>query len=257
MEEHVYLIGVNYGTSRLIHRWYKSAIEHNPKAKFIIVDNYSSSNERQRVELIAEELSIVLIKQENLGYGIALNVAIDYINSIHSKEDNIIIMCGNLDIEFSMIPLSFSKGPYVYIPKVLEGSRNRNPFITKLQSRFLPLHKISLKSDHVLIFLFIIGILKLAGKIPSRIWTIHGSLFCFNLECIGDSEIFNRNTFLYSEELEFGSYMNSMTNVQFIESDVCFHHEAHCATGNIISNKSDFYKLWKNGFQNWCDRWDR
>ncbi|MBY7962943.1 hypothetical protein KW476_11060 [Vibrio fluvialis] len=255
MENKIYIIGVNYGTSNLIIPWYNSVVDKAPQASLVVVNNYHSSEENERVNKIVKDLDITLISSENVGYGRALNKAINKIKSEISDGENVIFLCGNLDIKFKEIPKTFAVGKKAYVPVVSELGKNRNPFITKIQKRFLPLHKLSINTNNIIVFMGVITILKILSFIPSKIWATHGSLFCFNSSCLCDDEnIFNEDTFLYSEELEFASYIESI-GAKFVNTSLTYEHMAHAATFSIISDKSRFFEVWKPGFINWLKRW--
>lgn len=248
-------IGVNYGTSNLIHKWYESISSLTTEYEIYLVDNYSSDHERIMAKKICEELDIEFIQSENVGYGQALNKCLRVIRNRYGKRENFLILAGNIDIRFIKLSLELPNGNYVYVASAMEGKRNRNPFLTVCQKKFLHLHKLSLASGSPIVMLGVIFILKFIGFFPSRIWTVHGSLFCFNSCILRDSEIFNDNTFLYSEELEFGSYVQYISGSEFLNADIVYEHIGHASTSKIISTKADFYNIWNTGFYNWLNRW--
>lgn len=249
-----YLIGINYGTSRLIERWIKTFRNGDLNAEVIVVNNFYSSKENEVVSKLSEEHKFEVIQSENIGYGRALNKAISSIKERIGDQEALII-CGNIDIEFKSISNFYQKGKYAYIPSTLEGSRNRNPFLTLAQKRVLFLHKYSTAYDSLLMFTFVILILKVMSIFPSKPWAVHGSLFCFNASCIGDKQdVFNDDTFLYSEELEFASYMEK-NGVELSHCALTYEHSAHAATFDIISSKRKFFNVWKPSFNNWLSRW--
>jgi len=248
-------IGVNYGTSDLIHKWYKSISMTAADYEIYLVDNYSSEQERIIANKICKELDIEFIQSENIGYGRALNKCFRVVKHRYGESENYSILAGNIDIRFLELPLELPDGNYVFIPSAMERHRNRNPFLTICQKRFLHLHKLSLASGSPLVMLGIISILKFIGVFPSRIWTLHGSLFCFNSCILRHGDIFNDNTFLYSEELEFGSYVEHISGSEFLHADIVYEHMAHASTSKIISSKADFFSIWKPGFNNWLERW--
>ena len=79
-------------------------------------------------------------------------------------------------------------------------------------------------------------------------------MFSFNLKSLQSENLFNADTFLYSEELEFGSYMER-AGVKFIDTEIKYVHTAHAATSKIINSRNDFLRLWKSSFNNWITRW--
>lgn len=249
-----YFIGVNYGTSNLIESWWRHISKHTKDAKFIIVDNFKSQNERKKVEKICNNYKITLIKLDNIGYGKALNIAIKYCVNQQNKVPAI-IFAGNLDIEFSHIPKKLEHGNYVYIPKVMEGYKNRNPFLTKLQKKVVGLYRVQLPFSSPIALNIMISLTKFLGFFPSPTWATHGALFCFNMQVIDSSlNVFNEESFLYCEELEFASYMEKQGAI-FLDSNIACNHIGGVATSSIISSKKDFLKIWKPSMKNWINKW--
>lgn len=247
-------ITVNYGTSFLLSNWLNNIREYEPDAVIVVVDNFKNNEERAFVEELGEKSGFHLIKSENVGYGKALNMAINYCLS-NFDCSNCIFYAGNMDIKYSKLPKDLEHGKFVYVPIANEGKRNRNPFLTKLQSRVLGLHKLTIKTQSPYILLLVTLIIKFLGVFPSRIWAVHGSLFCFNGLCLSDNEdVFNANSFLYSEELEFASYMEK-NKCEFVNSSIQYEHDAHAATSELINSKRSFLKVWKPSFENWIKRW--
>lgn len=253
-------ISVNYDSSSLISDWYESIKILDTDAQFILVDNYSNDLERELVEQICLDLGIKLLLSENVGYGGGLNLAYKYLLDYYEDLENMVIFSGNLDVKFKRLPLMSKKGNYVFVPKVYERGRNRNPFLTKFQSHFLILHKFSVISKSLIVFRFVIILLKLASFFPSRIWAVHGSLFCFNgnvLMAGNEGLIFNCNSFLYSEELEFASFIEQVSGSTLIEADIVCEHEAHATTSKLINNSNDFFEVWSPSFYEWLVRWGK
>lgn len=253
-------VSVNYDSSSLIVEWYQSikSLDHN--SSFILVDNFSSDLERESAINICTELNIKIILSENVGYGRALNVVYKYILDTYEVLDEITVFSGNLDVYFKSLPCYLPKGNYVYVPKVFEGNRNRNPFLTKFQSRFLRLHRFSLKSKNIAVFKSVIVLLKITSFIPSKIWAIHGSLFCFNGRILNTSvngALFNEKSFLYSEELEFASYIDNVSKSTFINTDIICEHDAHVSTSKLICSTNDFFEVWSPSFYEWLVRWGK
>jgi hypothetical protein len=219
----------------------------------VVVDNFKDTKERNKVTQLCSALKIVLIESDNIGYGRALNKAIEFCLK-DSQDKECIIFAGNLDIAYKNIPSSLPSGKLVYVPLALEENRNRNPFLTRLQRRSLSLHKMTLITKSTIILMCVVLLIKFLGKFPSPIWTLHGSLFVFNSKCICHDDVFNNDSFLYSEELEFGSYMEKH-NSEYILSEIVYEHSAHAATSDLIKSRIDFTKTWIPSFQNWISRW--
>lgn len=250
-------ITVNFGTSELIKPWANSIRKNCSNCVLILVDNYHSDKERLNVNSIANDEKIELIYSDNLGYGNSLNTALKYFRNKHHelKEDNIIFFMGNIDIKFVNIPKFLPKDKYVYIPIIKEKKRNRNPFLTKLQSRFIFLYKLASLKESLFLYYLAVIVNKFIGIFPSKTWAIHGSLFCFHNYVINKNKnIFNERSFLYAEELEFASYMEDM-EAHLIESDIQVEHFPHAATNEIVRDRKNFIKIWKNSYNNWLTRW--
>lgn len=251
-------ITINYGTSKLIKPWAESIRKNCSNCILILVDNYYSDEERQNVTSLANDHNIELIYSDNHGYGKSLNTALKYFkkNLSKSKENDIIFFIGNIDINFLNIPKYLPKEKNVYEPTIKEKRRNRNPFLTKLQSRYRFLYKLASRTESLLIYYIAVTFNKFLGIFPSKTWAIHGSLFCFHYLAIQKNiKIFNENSFLYAEELEFASYMEQ-NDVNFIKSDILVEHFPHAATIEIVRDRKNFIKIWKKSYDNWLERWN-
>jgi len=247
-------ITVNYGSSALLVQWAKNIRMQCSDTVLIVVDNFKNENERLKVINITKLYDIILIESDNIGYGAALNKGISYAMDRFS-EKNLIFFAGNLDIIYKNIPKKYPIGRYVYIPIIKEGKRNRNPFLTKLQKKILPIYRIAGLTQSLYVYYLVVIINKIIGLIPYKIWAIHGSLFCFNSLAIKEyKNIFNDNSFLYVEELEFASYMES-NNIEFINSNIEIEHHAHISTKDIIAKRKIYLSIWWSSYKNWLIRW--
>lgn len=247
-------LGINYGTSYLIKEWHQSVIDLNRDAQFYIVDNYSTEQERLDTIGLCNELGIYLIKLENIGYGSALNKAFSVIQG-HFKDCDFVIMGGNLDLRFLNLPANLSPGNYVYVPQVIENNKNKNPFLTKFQSRFLRLYKLAIISNSPLTLKIIIALFKVLKFFPSKTWAIHGSLFCFHSSVLSKTEIFNEKSFLYCEELDFACYVERISQSSFLTTDIKYEHYRNATTSEIRKRSISFFNIWKPSFVNWLQRW--
>jgi hypothetical protein len=250
-----YFITVNYGTSNLIKVWASSIRKVSKDAALVLVDNFKSECERDRVKSIVKDLDIHFIESENVGYGQSLNKAIDYCFDLEGDR-SFNIFAGNLDIEYKSFSLVKMDKKCVYIPTIQEvKNKNRNPFLTHLQKKNLYLYLIPAYFKSAYLLYFAVGVTKVIGKIPSKIWAVHGSVFCFNSECINKREyIFNEDSFLYCEELEFASYMEK-NKVAFIEADIFVVHNANASTHEIKNSRKRHFEIWRVSFLNWLIRW--
>jgi hypothetical protein len=253
MKMNYFFISVNYKTSGLIQQWADSIYKFIPDAKLIIVDNFSTIEERRKVVALSKEISFHIIETENEGYSSGLNKGL---TTIFPGLKNSIIFCCNLDIEFLNIPKNFETGHYVYIPEIIESNRkNRNPFLTRFQKKLIPIYKFAANKKSVNLYLIAIILNKIAGLFKSKIWAIHGSLFCFNSLLLEKSITlpFNSESFLYAEEYEFASYIEK-NNGKFVTSELIAFHHSHTATSEIISNTKGFMKYWSPSFLNFINK---
>ena len=247
-------ISVNFNSSYLIEPWIKSIKKNVSNFKIIIVDNFSTIEERTKVRDLSIMHSYELIELDNVGYSMAMNKALLFYKS---RYEGGIIFCGNLDIIFLTIPKNFKQGSYVYIPNVNEKNRNnRNPFLTVLQKNIIPIYKFAAYKKSISIYILAVILNKIVGFIPSKIWAIHGSLFCFNSCLINDDNKlpFNSNSFLYAEEWEFASFVEN-NNFEFIKSDIQINHLSNATTSLLIKNQRDFINLWAPSFINYIKKW--
>lgn len=247
-------LGINYGTSYLIKEWHKSIVDLNCDAQFYIVDNFSTEQERYDVTALCNELGIHLIKLENIGYGSALNKAFSIIQG-HFEDCDFAIMGGNLDIRFLNLPVNLNPGNYVYVPQAIENNKNKNPFLTKFQSRFLKLYKLAIILNSPFILKIIIALFKVLKFFPSKMWALHGSLFCFHSSVLSQTKIFNEKSFLYCEELDFACYVEKISKSSFLTTDIKYEHFRNAATSEILKTSGSFFKIWKPSFINWLQRW--
>ncbi len=246
-------IGVNYGTPELIKRWVDSIKIFEPNSKIVVVDNFHSIESRGVARIIAKELNIELYELENYGYSYALNYAI---KNLYNERESYVVICGNIDITFESIPEIPPAQKIAYIPKVRELNRkNRNPFLTRFQRLSIPLYRIAALKNSSILYGFAIAVNKIMGKIPSKIWAVHGSLFCFDDSILEAAEdIFNNKSFLYGEELEFASYLTDKI-IQLQPFELIVFHESHAATGKILKSHKHYIKHWAPSFNNWHERW--
>ena len=251
----LYFLTVNYGTSEFIEKWASSIRSLSNKSTLVLVDNYKSQEERKKTIDITHNLDIHLIKSENVGYGRGLNKAIDFCLEVEGDVP-FIIFAGNLDIEFEEISFDYNNDKSVYVPIVEEESnKNRNPMLTYAQKLIIPVYHYSCSKKSILLLYFAILLNKLTSLIPSRLWAVHGSLFCFNSNCVEKKKpIFNENSFLYCEEMEFASYMEN-NNAKFKQTAIHIKHQQKAATGKLVTSKNKFFELWLTSFNNWYRRW--
>ena len=251
----LYVIGVNYDSSGSISNWVTSIRNATPNAKIILVDNYSNSEERVKCLSLSKELDFRLLLSDNVGYGKALNLAFTWVKD-HSKGESSTILAGNIDITFKTIPKKFECGKFCYIPEVYEGNRNRNPFMTRAQKSILPIYNMAYSMNSTFFLKIAMLFNRIVAYVPSKPWAVHGSLFCFDISLLQNScELFNEDTFLYCEELEFASIVEK-EGFDYCNVGLSYHHAAHVSTSKLVTDLSSFMHLWKPAFRNWNKRWN-
>ena len=252
-------ISVNFGTSDLISDWSGAIRRLCTNPKLILVDNFHSELERSLVRDKVREQGIKLVELDNVGYGAALNEGLK-----RAREDILdvimepaIFFASNLDVKFTSLPDCLPNGSLVFVPKITEGRRSRNPFLTKLQRQCLALYSLSALAGSLKIYYCAVILNKVLGIFPSGIWAIHGSLFCFHSSLHDPSNpIFNEKSFLYCEELEFASYMDS-AGASYVSSDIKASHTSHVSTEYYTSKMERFFELWQKSYRNWRVRWKK
>lgn len=247
------LIGaVNYGTSNLITQWAVSALKASPGAQLVLVDNFSTEKELQTAKKMANDHGVVLIESDNCGYGSSLNKIVTYCKVHFSGGGDApqVLMLGNLDILFNRVEFDDHHKRFACLASGVERGYQLNPFLTVLQKRFLFLHKIAIFFHSSLILLLSTAFIKFLRVFKSPPWTMHGSLFCISYDSITGEKIFNDKSFLYSEELEFGSYLER-NNIQLVQSDIEYQHIANVSTSKIIGRHREFFDYWWPSFHNW------
>jgi hypothetical protein len=253
MKRRYAFIGINYGTPELIKKWADSIKKIEPYSKIIVVDNFHSIESRNVARKISKILNIELYELENHGYSYALNYAI---RNLRNEAEEFIVVCGNIDITFKSIPKVPPAEMVAYIPEVRESKkRNRNPFLTRFQRFAIPIYKMAAFKKSSILYGAAITINKIMSIVPSKIWAIHGSLFCFDISILEPGEeIFNSKSFLYGEELEFASYLSEKF-IPLRPLELIAFHESHVATGKILKTHKDFIRHWAPSFINWNERW--
>jgi GT2 family glycosyltransferase len=250
----VYVIGVNYDSSESISNWVTSIRDANPSAKIVLVDNFSSNEEREKCFSLSKDLDFKLLDSENIGYGRALNLAFKWVKD-DCKGKPSTILAGNIDITFTTIPKEFETGNFCYIPSAYEGVRNRNPFMNRVQKSMLPLYNIAYFTNSSFFLKIAMLFNRIGGFVPSNTWAIHGSLFCFDVTLLKNTcEVFNESTFLYCEELEFASFVE-LEGFDYRNVELSYQHAAHVSTSKLVTDLSSFMHLWKPAFRNWNQRW--
>lgn len=249
---HVLFGAVNYGTSNLISQWAVSARKASPGALLVLVDNFSTEKELNAAKKLANDHGIILIESDNCGYGTSLNKIVSYCKARFPTETDSpkVLLLGNLDVSFNRVEFDDNRKHFACLASGVERGCQLNPFLTVLQKRFLFMHKIAIFFNSPLILLLSTVLIKALGIFKSPPWTMHGSLFCISYDSITGEKIFNDKSFLYSEELEFGSYLER-NNIPLVWSGIEYQHIANVSTSKIIRGHREFFNYWWPSFNNW------
>ena len=249
------IVGVNYAAFKNIITWSESARRQCPNARLIIVDNFSSNEESHEVESFCKSSAIEYISCENIGYGSALNVAVEQIKltTEPNSDENYALLLGNIDVVFHHLPAELPSSN-IFMSCATENGRLLNPFLTISQTKGLLLHDLAARYDSKVLLVMGICLLKLLSLVSSPGWTLHGSMFSFDLKLVGSEPIFNDQTFLYSEELEFGSWIET-NGYSIAATDIRYEHAGGVSTYNYRASFSKFFGAWKRGYINWRKRW--
>lgn len=252
-----FFLAVNYRTSDKIEGWTNHIRAHNINTDLYVVDSFSDENERERATKICNRLGVKIIYSENFGYGNSLNVGLDIIKKDAVDEMKYaIFIFGNLDVSFLKVSCKSLDTACAFMPKIMEGRRNRNPFMTKLQRKFVWVYWPAAIAKSNILFLIAALFIRIIGKIPSKPYASHGSVLCVNglaLEAIHEP-IFNKNSFLYWEEMDFADLLNKY-QIPLIESDILVEHSRHASTLNLTKSRKKVTLYWATSWRNWAARY--
>lgn len=253
LDSHVFGV-VNYGTADSVIRYFysvKSAMREE-KFKFLVCDNFSNPDERVKLDNFKRiHDNFILLYQENIGYGRGLNVILSYITEKY-YDQRLRVILSNSDLELNRYVVQNFKERTAYIP-VINGRRSL--FLNTLQKNILILMKMNIFSEYFLGFLFRTAVLKIFRYCNAQPWTCHGSVFILDYTVSEVFEsIFNEDTFLYSEELEFGSYVEFF-GYEWSFLDYSFSHRGSESISKTFSSQYSRNKLYHDSFRNWVKRW--
>ena len=204
MTRPIHVVGVNYASATMVATYCQRWAGCSEVKSITIVDCFSSSDERNEVARIVKQHGAKLVAVANLGYGNGLQAGL---NALQSRiDENDLIIAGNVDVLPRFLGVMPAAGD-IFMPKVFEGNRNRNPFMSKLQSRLLMLYEPALQT-HPAFFIRMASLaVKIASIIPSPVWAVHGAVFVFRARAYKHfAPIFPPSIFMYCEELFFASW---------------------------------------------------
>lgn len=245
-----YFLCVNYDSTDFVEKWANSINKLNLDCEKVVVDCYHSTDEREKIKKLAESMCFDLLYVDNIGYGRGLNLGLSYL-SAKIKETQFSIMFGNSDIEFTSIG-NIGDETVCIAPEIFEGSRNRNPFLTRFQGRFLWLYDLAYYLRSRIIKRLASVVMKGLSIVPSKTYAVHGSLF------VVENHIpilpFNENTFLYCEEMEFAEYLMHQ-GIRIVKSEnYSGKHFGGVSTSKAFVGTKHKFSNWRVSWKNYRDR---
>jgi GT2 family glycosyltransferase len=242
-------VAVNYDTSNLVGFFIDSIKKLTKNYIIVIVDNFSNEKCRSDTKKFAEE-NIFILENENVGYGKGLNDGVLFSRS-KVKSTNSRFYLSNIDIEYQKIS-SKSFNPSISLIPLINNKQKK--FISINQKHFLGIHFIKFLRGNVLLFYIKVLLLKTIAIIPSKEWTIHGSCFVLDFSASYSETIFNKDSFLYSEELEFGSYLG-YNEIKLNLSEISYKHIGSASIEKSFNTLKNKLVLFENSLDNWKKRW--
>jgi GT2 family glycosyltransferase len=251
-----FAVAVNYGTPELISHWAASIRQDQENAQLVVVDNFHSEASRERAQTICRDERIELVESTNVGYGQGLNIGIAKLICSKTIDDTDLVIFGNIDLQVKAPAAVTTSESRSFLPKVLQGGKDRNPFLTKLQSRFLWVYDVVAATQSPIALRIAAGIIKLLGLLPSAPYATHGSLFVLNGAALKNIShpIFNPKTFLYCEEMDFAEALRH-AKIPLSPCSIEVIHIGRVSTGAITKTKREFIGVWVSGWRNWRERW--
>ena len=255
MGDNCYIV-VNYKTYNECQACILSILKVEKYPIIIVINNIEKCDfetfKKYHFEKFCQEKNIIIKSIFNIGYGRALNHGIEISKIINRKINYYFLM--NADVEIIEIPKMSDCSGDALIPIIINGTvLKKTIFMNMLNRRFTILiarHKI-LKNN--ITFFLIIAIQKIIIYIKSKPYTTHGSLFIIKSKFIDDN-LFNSNTFLYSEELEFGEYLLRRKLV-LKESKIIYRHIGSASIKFEYPKLTNKIPLFRDSLNNWFSRW--
>jgi len=240
------VIGVNYHSYVYAREFVRSWSALPQVSHILIADSFSSSQERDRIRGLSVHEKTIIVELDNHGYGSALNAALRIASKIDLVEDSLVLL-GNVDV----MPISIELDPIQegQIPQidVLEGGRNRNPFLTVFQKKMLFMYKLAAKRKSPFLLAMAVYLNRFLSLFPGETWAVHGSFIALPGTLINKFDsTFSPDVFLYCEELFFAEKVETL-GYRFQQYRIAVEHIGSVSTGPAI--KRDKLKL----FKNWCD----
>lgn len=243
MQKQFYLC-VNYNSSSTLARTIPNWLALNPEIDIIIIDNFSSDAELRDIYDLAAKHNCQVLESDNIGYGPALNIGLDFIKNKCDEAADVCIFFGNCDVKPQFINEYVAPGVLPEITVYTKG-KNSNPFLTKAQMKFLKLLFWSAKYESITIKAIWSVINKIVRYIPSRTAAVHGSIMAINLKSLRKlPKLFCDEIFLYQEEIFFAHVIAS-SHMKIEKSSLHFVHEGSVSTaGTVKKDIKSYFKLW-------------
>lgn len=252
---HIFCI-VNYGTSNELKSYLDSIdliFENSNDYTVFIADNYSTEAERLNVRnLKVLHPNLVIAEYENIGYGNALNNLNKLVISIYPNEQ-LRLVFSNADLKLIFYNEQRFMNGTAYLVNI---NGRKSLFLTQLQSATIKYFKVENLFNKIWTFRVYLVIQNILGFLPSKTFASHGSVMIFDAwsNNLQNKLIFNTRTFLYSEELEFGSWIESM-NYRWSNMGWYFKHIESASIKKIYPTNSSKLPLFKLSLINWRRRW--
>ena len=248
-------IVVNYRTWSHVISCVESIVKHSDNSIIVVVDN-SDMEIDAKVASVLRELNVSVIACKNIGYGQAINKGLHHISSVLIEKKLVVHAC-NADVVFKHVDRYDAREGSLrfYVPRLRSKNRNtKSKFMNMLNRRFT----ISISRFYYQRVGWVFGVVAALQKVilamPSRVYTTHGCIFIFDFfPSTRNSLVFNENTFLYSEELEFGEYMLK-NGFSAVDCHTTVAHEGSVSISKIYSS-SEKRALFFASLTNWRKRW--
>lgn len=246
----IIVAAIEYHSPNLINKFINEWLKCSHVVKIYIASTSNNrSSKKPLLSKVINNVEIYDLDLANNGYGSAMNELL-YLIQVDNQTDGYFfdyLLIGNIDV----FPINISEPHFINdqfkVPmiNVIENNKNRNPFISKFQKRFIFLYKIPLKLNSISLLFFVILIFKLIKIIKSNPWAVHGSFFCFNNKMVMSDLKFFNDSFLYCEELFYARNLEKL-KIKLVESPFTVRHIGGVST-NLVINKSRkiFFSYWK------------
>lgn len=223
----------------------------NTRRRIVVIDN--SSSEKYLGGQLGE---VEYVCSGNIGYGRALNKGLRRIRAEVKETDVVFCMNADVVIENCGDSVVTAKERF-FVPEIRNrrGGYTKGIFL-KLPSRYIckAIAETGYQSNFWL-FRAVAFVHKLILWLPARVYATHGCCFAFSgkVLALSTEDIFNENTFLYSEELEYAEFMYRL-GVMAKGSNIKISHVGGVSTG-VELDRSKKQQLFYDSMINWKTRW--